>query len=37
MLSHSFVSFDWSLVEGGEKLFTDELVGLFWSGGGAFL
>ena len=36
IFSFSF-SFDWSSFEGGETLFSDELVGLFWSGGVAFL
>ena len=30
-------SFSWSFFEGSETFFEDELFGLFWSGGGAFL
>ena len=37
MFSHYFGFFDGSSIEGGEVLFSDELVGLLWSGGGAFL
>ena len=37
MFSHSFGSFAWSSVLGGESFSSNELVALFWSGGGAFL